>query len=154
VDQALAAVRLTGYRTHPPQMLSGGQKQLTAIAGALATRPQCLVFDEPTAMLDPQARRQLLAAIHQLHQQEGLTILLITQSMEEAALAQRTLVMHDGRLVMDGPPQTIFGQHKELEELGLGLPPAVEIARRLRDQGVPLPAGLLTAPALAEALLC
>lgn len=152
VDDALATVGLTEYRTHPPQMLSGGQKQLTAIAGALATRPAALVFDEPTAMLDPQARNRLLAAIQQLHQQQGLTVLLITQSMEEACLAERLLVMHDGQIEIDGPPDAVFERRDRLHELGLGLPLSVEIAHHLRLHGIPLPTGLLTIEALAEAL--
>jgi energy-coupling factor transport system ATP-binding protein len=133
-------------------MLSGGQKQLAAIAGALATRPVALVLDEPTAMLDPPARRRLLAAIQHLHRSEDLAVLLITQSMEEAALADRLLVMHNGRLVLDGPPEQVFDFHQRLYDLGLGLPPAVEIARQLRQHGIPLPIGILTIEALAEAL--
>ena len=152
VDAALSTVGLTEYRTHPPQMLSGGQKQLTAIAGALATRPDLLVFDEPTAMLDPQARRRLLSAIQTLHRENALTILLITQSMEEASLAQRLLVMHDGHLEMDGPPAEVFERRKQLYALGLGLPPAVEIAHQLRDRGISIPADILTVSDLAEAL--
>jgi energy-coupling factor transport system ATP-binding protein len=152
VDEVLATVGLSEYRTHPPQMLSGGQKQLAAIAGALATHPAALVFDEPTAMLDPQARQRLLAAIEQLHQRDGLTILLITQSMEEAALAQRVLVMHDGQIVLDGSPQEVFERHEQLYDLGLGLPFAVEMARHLREEGIPLPAGILNEETLAEAL--
>ena len=152
VDEALAIVGLTEYRDHPPQMLSGGQKQLTAIAGVLATRPALLVFDEPTAMLDPQARDRLMAAIQQLHRQQELAILLITQSMEEASLAQRVLVIHEGQLALDGPPEVVFEHRDRLLELGLGLPSAVEIAHHLRRAGLPLPAGLLTLQALAEAL--
>lgn len=152
VDKALSTVALSDYRTHPPQMLSGGQKQLTAIAGALATQPVCLVLDEPTAMLDPQARKRLLKAIQQLHRQAGLTLLLITQSMEEAAFAQRLLVMQAGQIVLDGAPQEIFQRREQLHELGLGLPPAVEMAHQLRSQGMNLAAGILTIPDLAEAL--
>jgi energy-coupling factor transport system ATP-binding protein len=152
VDLALATVGLTEHRTFPPHMLSGGQKQLTAIAGALATRPAALVFDEPTAMLDPQARKRLLAAIQQLHRQEGLAILLITQSMEEAALAQRILVMHDGQIVLDAPPREMLEHRDRLLAVGLALPPAIEIAYQLRAQGIPLPTNILTMQDLAEAL--
>lgn len=152
VDEALDIVGLAGYRTHPPQMLSGGQKQLVAIAGTLATRPACIVFDEPTSMLDPPGRRQVLETMHRLNAEEGLTVVLITQSMDEAATARRVLVMYAGRIVMDGPPEEIFEHEERLRPLGLDLPPAVEIAHGLRDRGMPLPAGLLTVGALARAL--
>jgi energy-coupling factor transport system ATP-binding protein len=152
VDEALRVVGLTDYRTHPPQMLSGGQKQLVAIAGALAARPSCIVFDEPTSMLDPPGRRQILETIEQLNTEGGITIVLITQSMGEAAIARRVLAMHAGRIVMDGPPEEILEQEERLRALGLGLPPAVEIAHRLRDKGIPLPPGLLTVKALVRAL--
>jgi energy-coupling factor transport system ATP-binding protein len=152
VDRALAVVGLAGYRTHLPHMLSGGQKQLVAIAGALATHPACLVFDEPTSMLDPPSRRRVLDTIQRLNAEDGLTVVLITQSMAEAAVAGRVLVMHAGRVVMDGPPEVIFEQAEALRALGLDLPPAVEIARRLQGAGLALPAGLLTVEALAGAL--
>jgi len=152
VDEALRVVGLTDYRTHPPQMLSGGQKQLVAIAGALAARPSCIVFDEPTSMLDPPGRRQILETIEQLNTRGGITIVLITQSMGEAAIARRVLAMHAGRIAMDGPPEEILEQEERLRALGLGLPPAVEIAHRLRDKGIPLPPGLLTVKALVRAL--
>jgi len=152
VDEALDIVGLQGYRTHPPQMLSGGQKQLVAIAGALATRPACIIFDEPTSMLDPPNRRQVLETIRRLNAEESLTVVLITQSMDEAVAAGRVLVMHAGRIVMDGPPEEIFEEGKRLRALGLDLPPAAEIAQRLREQGMRLPTGLLTVEALARAL--
>ena len=152
VDEALQVVGLLDYRTHPPQMLSGGQKQLVAIAGALATRPACIVLDEPTSMLDPPGRRQVIQTIHRLNTQEGMTVVLITHSMDEAAVAQRVLVMDGGRVKMDGPPEDVFEHGERLRALGLDLPPAVEIAHRLRDQGIPLPPGLLTVEALAGAL--
>jgi len=152
VDEALRVVGLTDYRTHPPQMLSGGQKQLVAIAGALAARPSCIVFDEPTSMLDPPGRQQILETIEQLNIERGITVVLITQSMGEAAIARRVLAMHAGRIVMDGPPEEILEQEKRLRALGLGLPPTVEIAHRLRDEGIPLPPGLLTVKALVRAL--
>ena len=152
VDEALDVVGLTGYRTHPPQMLSGGQKQLLAIAGILATRPACIVLDEPTSMLDPPGRQHILETIQRLNVEEGITVLLITQSMDEATTARRVLVMHAGRIVMDGPPQVIFEQEARLRTLGLNLPSAVEIARRLRKRGMVLPPGLLTVETLARAL--
>lgn len=156
VDQALALVGLEAYRTHPPQMLSGGQKQLAAIAGALATHGTreraCIVFDEPTSMLDPASRHQVLSTIWQLNQQERLTVILITQSMEEAAAAQRVLVMHAGRIVMDDSPQQVFGQPEQIRTLGLSLPPVAEMTSLLRNLGLVLPSGLLTVNALARAI--
>ena len=152
VDDALNIVGLLDYRTHPPQMLSGGQKQLVAIAGALATCPACIVFDEPTSMLDPPGRRQVLETIARLNAEESLTVVMITQSMDEAAAARRVLVMSGGRIVVDAPPTEVFEQGERLRALGLDLPPAVEIAHRLRDQGMVLPRGLLTVEALARAL--
>jgi energy-coupling factor transport system ATP-binding protein len=152
VDDALDIVGLSDYRTHPPQMLSGGQKQLVAIAGALATCPACIVFDEPTSMLDPPGRRQVLETIARLNAEESLTVVMITQSMDEAAAARRVLVMSGGRIVMDAPPTEVFEQGERLRALGLDLPPAVEIAHRLRDQGMALPTGLLTVEALVRAL--
>ena len=152
VDDALNLVGLMDYRTRPPSMLSGGQKQLVAIAGVLATRPACIVLDEPTSMLDPANRRQVLEVIRRLNAEEQITLVLVTQSMEEAAIARRVLVMHAGQLVLDGSPETIFEQGERLRGLGLDLPIAVEIGRRLCEQGVALPPGLLTVEQLARAL--
>jgi energy-coupling factor transport system ATP-binding protein len=151
VDEALATVGLTEYRTRPPQMLSGGQRQLLAIAGALATRPACIVFDEPASMLDPANRRQVLDTIRRLNA-EALTIVLITQAMEEATAARRVLVMHKGRVAMDGPPAQVFEHGSQLRSWGLDLPAAVEIAHHLRERGWRLPQGLLTVEQLARAL--
>jgi energy-coupling factor transport system ATP-binding protein len=157
VDEALAIVGLGEYRDHPPHMLSGGQKQLVAIAGALATHSTndraCIVFDEPTSMLDPASRQQVMAAIRRLHEEHELTIVLITQSMEEAATAQRVLVMDGGRIAMDGPPQSVFARGGQIRSMGLELPPAVEIARRLRDRGLEVPVTTLTMEALAAVLI-
>ena len=154
VDEVLNIVGLQDYYIHPPQMLSGGQKQLVAIAGALAAQPACIVFDEPTSMLDPPGRRQVLQAIRRLNAEEKLTVVLITQSMDEAATARRVLVMYAGRIVMDGSPEEIFEQGEQLRALGLDLPPVVEIAHRLRDQGIELSTGLLTVDTLVAGLLC
>jgi len=151
VDEALHVVGLVDYRTHPPYMLSGGQKQLVAIAGALATRPACIVFDEPTAMLDPPGRQQVLEMVQRLNA-EGITIVLITQSMDEAAVARRVLVMYAGLVVIDGPPVEVFESAGRLQALGLDLPSAVQIAHGLRDRGMVLPPGLPTAEQLARAL--
>jgi energy-coupling factor transport system ATP-binding protein len=152
VGEVLALLGLRDYRTHPPQILSGGQKQLVAIAGVLAARPACIVFDEPTSMLDPSGRRRILDTVRRLNAEQAITVVLITQSMEEATVADRVLAMHEGRIVMDGPPREVFEQRERLRTLGLGLPPAIEMARRLREQGMTLPPGLLTVEALAGAL--
>jgi energy-coupling factor transport system ATP-binding protein len=152
VDEALAAVGLSDHRQHPPQMLSGGQKQLVAIAGALAARPSCIVFDEPTSMLDPVGRRQVLDTVRRLNVEEEITVLLITHSMSEAATAHRVLVMEAGRVAMDGPPAVIFEQGTRLRALGLGLPPIVDIGHRLRSRGLPLPRTVLTVRDMVEAL--
>jgi len=151
VDEALETVGLIDYRTHPPQMLSGGQRQLLAIAGVMATRPAGIILDEPASMLDPLNRRQVLATI-QLLNRDGLTVVLITQAMDEAATARRVLVMDAGRIVMDGPPAEVFEQGARLRELGLALPPAVEMAHGLRERGLQLPPGLLTVEQMARAL--
>jgi energy-coupling factor transport system ATP-binding protein len=160
VDAALKVVGLESDRNTPPQMLSGGQKQLVAIAGALAgavvgaspARPTSIVFDEPTSMLDPRGRRQVMGTIQRLNVEEGLTVILITQSMEEAAAADRVLVMHAGEIAMDGPPREVFEKDEQLEAFGLGIPPVAEIARSLRRRDVPLRPGLLTIEALTRAL--
>jgi len=155
VDEALAIVGLTSYRTHAPHLLSGGQKQLLAIADVLASRPACIVFDEPTSMLDPPSRRQVMQTIRRLNAEEGITVVLITQAMDEAASAGRVVVLHAGRIVMDGPPSDVLasgGQGEALRALGLDLPPAVDMVHRLRQQGIPLPTSLLTVAGLAEAL--
>lgn len=136
VEAALIAVDLLDYRLHPPQMLSGGQKQRAAIAGALAARSSCIVFDEPTSMLDPLGRRQVMDTIRHLNTAEGLTILLITHSMSEAVLAPRVLAMDAGQLVLDGPPGQVFNQVEQLRSLGLNVPPIIEIAHWLQGWGM------------------
>jgi energy-coupling factor transport system ATP-binding protein len=158
VDAALEIVGLTDCATHPPHMLSGGQKQKVAIAGALATRSDCIVFDEPNSMLDPPGRQQVLDTIRRLND-EGMTIVLITQSMDEAALAGRIVAMDAGRIVLDGPPEVVLAAPRPegdrtplLVEMGLDRPFAAEIADRLREEGLLLPAGLLTVEQLVTAL--
>jgi energy-coupling factor transport system ATP-binding protein len=158
VDEALALVGMDDYRRQPPHLLSGGQKQRVAIAGALAARPACLVLDEPTSMLDPPGRQQVLDVIRRLNQNDGLTILLITQSMEEAVLAGRIVVMSAGQIALDGPPGEVFetpepdGQRSLVTSLGLDLPFAINVARCLRTAGLLLPSGLMTTSELARAL--
>ena len=152
VDEALHAVGLSEHRTRPPQMLSGGQKQLVAIAGALATRPACIVLDEPTSMLDPTGRRRILETIRRLNAEAGLTIVLITQSMDEAAAADRVLAMAGGKIILEGRPADVLTQERRLTEIGLGLPATVKIAALLRERGLPLDSTPLDVAELTAAL--
>ncbi len=152
VQEALQAVGMEDYRKHAPHMLSGGQKQRVAIAGVLAMRPDCIVFDEPTAMLDPRGREEVLRTVHELHRQYGMTIVYITHFMEEAVTADRLLVMKDSRLVMDGSPQEIFSQVERLKDIGLDVPVAAEAAMLLRRQGVEVPDTIITNEELGDVL--
>ncbi|WP_029545253.1 energy-coupling factor transporter ATPase [Selenomonas sp. AB3002] len=154
VTEALQAVGMARFRKRAPHLLSGGQKQRVAIAGALAMETDCLVLDEPTAMLDPQGRKEVLEVVKRLHREKGLTVILITHFMEEAMAAQRVLVMDQGRAVMEGTPREIFVRTKELKALGLEAPMAGELAERLRKAGIPLPQepGILTAEELLASL--
>ena len=154
VMNALQAVGMARFRKRAPHLLSGGQKQRVAIAGALAMETDCLVLDEPTAMLDPQGRKEVLEVVKRLHREKGLTVILITHFMEEAMAAQRVLVMDQGRAVMEGNPREIFVRTKELKALGLEAPMAGELAERLRKAGIPLPQepGILTAEELLASL--
>ncbi len=153
VDQALAAVDMTAYREHSPHKLSGGQKQRIAIAGVLAMHPDCLILDEPTAMLDPQGRREVLDTVCRLNKEQGMTIILITHYMEEAALAHRVVVMDEGVVVMDGTPREVFAQSRRLQQLGLDIPQPTALCEALREKGVPLPESVLTPEECAEAIL-
>lgn len=153
VDESLKAVGMTAYRKQSPNKLSGGQKQRVAIAGVMAMRPRCIILDEPTAMLDPNGRREVIRTVQQLNRQEGITVLLITHYMEEAVEADRIIVMDDGRIVMDGAPGDIFSRVRELKEHGLDVPQVTELAWELREAGMPLEAGILTREALAEQLI-
>ncbi|HYF93573.1 MAG TPA: energy-coupling factor transporter ATPase [Symbiobacteriaceae bacterium] len=152
VEEALATVGMTQMRERAPHLLSGGQKQRVAIAGALALRPTCLVLDEPTAMLDPSGRREVVEVVHRLNRELGITVIWITHFMEEAALADRVVVMAGGRVALEGTPRDVFVQSQRLRELRLDVPPAVAAAERLRARGVDLPAGILTLDELVEAL--
>lgn len=152
VDAALAAVDMTAYRKHAPHMLSGGQKQRVAIAGVLAMRPECIVLDEPTAMLDPRGREEVMCTVQALHDERGMTVVYITHFMEEAAQADRILVMIKGELVMDGTPREIFSDVARLKELGLDVPVASEVAHDLRAAGLPLREDIITDEELGEAL--
>ncbi len=138
VDDALAAVEMTEYATHSTSRLSGGQKQRIAIAGILAMNPTCLVLDEPTAMLDPKGRKEVLATLHCLNEEMGMTVVLITHYMEEAALADRCIVMEKGKILLDGKPCEVFSKRDVLEQTGLTMPIACKMAYALADAGVSL----------------
>lgn len=153
VDESLEAVGMTAYRMKSPNKLSGGQKQRVAIAGVMAMRPQCIILDEPTAMLDPNGRREVIRTVHELNQKEGITVLLIAHYMEEVIEADRVVVMDDGRLVMDGTPREIFSRVKELKSYRLDVPQVTELAYELKQAGVDLPEGILTIEELTEHLL-
>ena len=153
VDESLEAVRMTAYRMKSPNKLSGGQKQRVAIAGVMAMRPQCIVLDEPTAMLDPNGRREVVKTVHELNRQEGITVVLITHYMEEVIHADRVIVMDDGRVVMDGTPREIFSRVEELKSYRLDVPQVTELAYELQKNGVDLPDGILTLEELMKYLL-
>jgi len=152
VDEALALVRMQDYARHAPHLLSGGQKQRVAIAGALAMRPACLVLDEATAMLDPRGRREVLQTVRRLNRDEGLTVVLITHFMEEAALADRVVVLDRGRIVMDGRPEEVFSEVDFLEGIGLGVPQIVGVRRLLEEAGHRIPPSVLTLEAMVDFL--
>ena len=151
VDLALEEVGMKNFKKFSPSKLSGGQKQRIAIAGAVAMQTKIIVFDEPTAMLDPQGRREVLETIKKLHAQ-GLTIILITHFMDEAAQAEKIFVMDCGKILKFGTPQEIFSDVKEIKKIGLDVPVAVELADRLRRKNFKLPKNILTAKDLANAL--
>ena len=153
VEESLKAVGMTAYRLQSPNKLSGGQKQRVAIAGVMAMKPECIILDEPTAMLDPNGRREVIRTIHELNRAEGITVLLITHYMEEAIEADRIIVMDDGRLVMDGQPREIFSRVKELKSHGLDVPQVTELAWELKEAGMPLTDGILSREELVEQLV-
>ncbi|MBR3894736.1 MAG: energy-coupling factor transporter ATPase [Clostridia bacterium] len=138
VDGALSAVDMTDFAQHEPHRLSGGQKQRVAIAGIIAMMPECIIFDESTAMLDPIGRKEVLDAIRMLNRERGITVLNITHYMNEAAMADRILVISDGRLLMDGTPDEIFARRDELQEAGLEVPQCAALIHRLREAGIPI----------------
>ena len=152
VDEALAAVGMTEYARHAPHLLSGGQKQRVAIAGVLAMRPECIVLDEPTAMLDPVGRKEVLDTIRRLNAEAGITVVLITHHMDEAAQADRLIVMHDGHIMADGRPELVFQNVDGLRSLGLEVPEPVALLYELRQSGVDVPLDALTVDDCAGAL--
>lgn len=153
VDDSLEAVGMTAYRKQSPNKLSGGQKQRVAIAGVMAMRPQCIVLDEPTAMLDPNGRSEVIRTVQELNKKEGVTVLLITHYMEEVIHADRVIVMDDGKIVMDGTPKEIFSKVEELKKYRLDVPQVTELAYELKKAGLPVPDGILTRQELMEVLL-
>ena len=153
VEESLKAVGMTAYRLQSPNKLSGGQKQRVAIAGVMAMKPECIILDEPTAMLDPNGRREVIRTIHELNRTEGITVLLITHYMEEAIEADRIIVMDDGRIAMDGQPREIFSRVKELKSHGLDVPQVTELAWELKEAGIPLADGILSREELVEQLV-
>ena len=144
VDESLEAVGMTAFRLQSPNKLSGGQKQRVAIAGVMAMKPQCIILDEPTAMLDPNGRKEVIRTVRELNKSQGVTVLLITHYMEEATWADRIIVMDDGKIVMDGKPREIFSKVRQLKECGLDVPQATELAYELKEAGMPLPEGILS----------
>ena len=153
VAASLKAVGMYQYRKASPNKLSGGQKQRVAIAGIVAMKPKCIILDEPTAMLDPHGRADVMRVLHELNRKEGVTVILITHYMEEVIDADRVIVMDDGKLVMDGTPREIFSRVKELKEYRLDVPQVTELAYELKQAGVDLPDGILTMDELMEKLL-
>ena len=152
VDDALAAVEMTEYKDDQPHKLSGGQKQRVAIAGILAMNPDYIILDEPTAMLDPRGREEVMKTILRLNKEEGKTIILITHFMSEAVQADRVAVMEEGKLVLEGPPREVFNQVDTMKSLGLDVPQVTELAARLKAAGVPLPDGILDREEFVDAL--
>ncbi len=152
VDEALKQVDMYDYREHAPHQLSGGQKQRVAIAGILAMRPDCIVLDEPTAMLDPKGRREVLKTIRELNRDFGTTVVLITHYMDEAVKADRVVVMDDGKILLDGTPKEVFPQVELLKSVGLDVPQVTELIYELKKEGLDLPDDVLTEDECVEVL--
>ncbi len=144
VDESLLNVGMFEYRKNSPHLLSGGQKQRIAIAGILAMKPKCIVLDEPTAMLDPSGRKEVIDTITKLNKEENITIVLITHYMDEAVNADRVYVMDDGKIVIEGTPKQVFSKVKEIRKIGLDVPQITELAQMLIDEGVNIPSDTLT----------
>ena len=153
VDNALKQVGMSRYAQHAPHLLSGGQKQRIAIAGIIAMEPKCIVLDEPTAMLDPRGRREVMETVSRLNQEKKITVVIITHHMDEAAQAQRVVVMHKGKVAADGTPKEVFSQVELLHDLGLAAPETVELSWELNKQGFDLPLDCLDEKECAQVLL-
>ena len=152
VDRALHQVGMYEYREHAPHLLSGGQKQRVAIAGVIAMEPKCIVLDEPTAMLDPKGRKEVMETVLRLNREKGITVVLITHHMDEAAMAQRVVVLHKGKVAADGTPEAVFSQVELLHSIGLAAPDTVELCYALNKSGFSLPLDRLNAEECAQAL--
>lgn len=149
VDKALADVRMGEYKRKAPHLLSGGQKQRIAIAGTIAMKPECIIFDEPTAMLDPAGRKDIMEIIHQLHD-EGITVILITHFMDEAVQAERVVILNKGEVLLDGSPEEVFSQSDVIAEAKLDVPLGVELANYLRARGIDVPRDVVTEKGIIE----
>ena len=152
VDQALKQVGMYEYREHAPHLLSGGQKQRVAIAGVIAMEPKCIVLDEPTAMLDPKGRREVVETVSKLNKDKKITVVLITHHMDEAAKAQRVIVLHKGKVALDGTPKEVFSQVQALHDMGLAAPETAELCWELNKQGFELPLDRLSPEECAQTL--
>ena len=152
VDNALKQVGMYDYREHAPHLLSGGQKQRVAIAGVIAMEPKCIVLDEPTAMLDPRGRREVMETVSRLNREKGITVVLITHHMDEAAQAQRVVVLHKGHVAADGTPREVFSQVELLHSIGLAAPETVELCYELNQQGFDMPLDQLSVEECAQTL--
>ena len=153
VEKSLSAVGMIEYRHHSPNKLSGGQKQRVAIAGIVAMKPKCIILDEPTAMLDPHGRADVMRVLHELNRKEGVTVILITHYMEEVIDADRVFVMDEGKVVMEGTPRQIFSRVEELKQLRLDVPQVTELAYELSRSGVSIRSGILTNQELIDELM-
>lgn len=153
VDYALDAVNMSEFKEHAPHMLSGGQKQRIAIAGVLAMKPDILVMDEPTAMLDPSGRREIMETVKKLNKNEGMTVVMITHFMEEAAQADRVVVIDHGRILMEGTPKEVLGRVEEVKKIGLDVPQATELIHLLNKSGFNFESGILTADECVDAVM-
>ena len=152
VEKSLGEVGMIAYRKSSPNRLSGGQKQRVAIAGVMAMKPKCIVLDEPTAMLDPNGRSEVIRTVRELNRQEGITVVLITHYMEEAVHADRVVVMKESHVVLEGAPREVFAQVETIKDCGLDVPQVTELAHRLRKRGLDIPEGILTTQELSDAL--
>ena len=152
VDKAMKQVGMYAYREHAPHLLSGGQKQRIAIAGVIAMEPKCIVLDEPTAMLDPRGRREVIDTVSRLNKEKGITVVIITHHMDEAARADRVVVLHKGRVAADGTPKAVFSRVELLHDLGLAAPETVELCDALNREGFSLPLDALSVEECAETL--
>ena len=149
VDKALEDVNMGKHKKKAPHLLSGGQKQRIAIAGVVAMKPECIIFDEPTAMLDPKGRQEIMEIVEELHG-EGITVVLITHFMEEAVKADRVIIMNDGEVLLDGTPEYVFAQEEKLHDANLEIPMAAVLAQKLRKRGIAVPEEVITVEGLVE----